>query len=523
MTIRVACIGGGPGGLFFSTLLKRQLPEAEVVLFERNQATDAFGFGVVFSDATLRRITDADPVLNDALSDHGCHWDAIQVWLKDQRHAFSGNGMAAIHRKTLLSLLQEKAREAGVDLRFGTFVPDLAQLADFDLVVAADGANSNTRQQIGEEVLGHEVVEATAKFIWFGTTYMFDGLTFVHRQNEHGNFAAHAYPISDELSTFIVEADEQTWRNAGLDEFDPSQPPGISDMKSKDYLEKLFAPDLQGHEIVVNNSRWGNFRTRRTARWYHDNVVFVGDALHTAHFSVGSGTKMAMEDSIVLAREVAAHPQDLPTALANYEAERKPEVAKVQDAARPSLSWWEHFGRYHNAFDPLQFTFHFFSRSIPREKIRQRDPELVAAVEQEWLRRHGTDPLRTPVVVDGTEFSGRLLSAVDDGLTHGTTTFSLDAPALTVLEAAADESGLAEVFAQVPASGTVLVRGGTALTRRLVSEEARLGRGLTAILFEDATEDAAATAVLSGRADAVAVGTGVASQGSDAVTAGGAR
>ncbi|MEI5005800.1 FAD-dependent monooxygenase [Micrococcus yunnanensis] len=523
MTIRVACIGGGPGGLFFSTLLKRQLPEAEVVLFERNQASDAFGFGVVFSDATLRRITEADPVLNDALSDHGRHWEAIQVWLKGQRHAFSGNGMAAIHRKVLLSLLQDKAREAGVELRFGTFVPDLAELADYDLVVAADGANSNIRRQIGEQTLGHEVDEATAKFIWFGTTYMFDGLTFVHRQNEHGNFAAHAYPISDELSTFIVEADEQTWRNAGLDEFDPTQPPGVSDMKSKEYIEQLFAPDLQGHEVVVNNSRWGNFRTRRTANWYHGNVVFVGDAIHTAHFSVGSGTKMAMEDAIVLAREVATRPQDLPTALAVYQAQRKPEVAKVQDAARPSLSWWEHFGRYHNALDPLQFTFHFFSRSIGREKIRQRDPQLVAAVEQEWLRRQGADPLRTPLTLGGAEFSGRLLTAGAQGLTDGTTTLALDTPEVTVLEAPADETGLAEALAQLPASGAVLVRGGTALTRRLVSEEARLVWGLTAVLLEDADEDAAATAVLSGRVDAVAVGTGVAAQGSGAVAVGGAR
>ncbi|GGG54243.1 hypothetical protein GCM10011374_16410 [Kocuria dechangensis] len=523
MTIRVACIGGGPGGLFFSTLLKRRLPEAEVVLFERNQATDAFGFGVVFSDATLRRINEADPVLNDALADHGRHWDAIQVWLKGQRHAFEGNGMAAIHRRTLLALLQEKAQEAGVDLRFGTFVPDLAELAGYDLVVAADGANSLTRRQIGEEVLGHEAVEASAKFIWFGTTYMFDGLTFVHRQNEHGNFAAHAYPISDELSTFIVEADEQTWRNAGLDEFDTTQPPGTSDLKSKEYLQKLFAPDLQGHEIVVNNSRWGNFRTRSTQHWYKDNVVLVGDALHTAHFSVGSGTKMAMEDSIVLAREVAAHPDDLPTALANYEAERKPEVAKVQDAARPSLSWWEHFGRYHNALDPLQFTFHFFSRSIPREKIRRRDPQLVAAVEQEWLRRHGTDPLRTPLTVDGVEFAGRLLSAGADGLTDGTATVPLDAPDVTVVEAPADEAGLAAAFAQLPSSGAAVVRGGTELTRRLVSEEARLGRGLTTVLLEAADEDAAATAILSGRADAVAVGAGVGAENAGAVAVGGAR
>lgn len=504
MTIRIACIGGGPGGLFFSTLVKRHLPEADVVLFERNQASDAFGFGVVFSDATLRKITAADPVLEDVLNEQGRHWDAIQVSLKGEQHLFRGNGMSAIHRKALLSALQEKASEAGVDMRFGTFIPDVAELDDFDLVVAADGANSNTRTAVGEETLGHHVVQASAKFIWFGTTHMFDGLTFVHRQNEHGNFAAHAYPISDELSTFIVEADEQTWRNAGLDEFDVTQPPGISDMKSKEYIEQLFSEDLKGSSIVVNNSRWGNFRTRSTDRWFDSNIAFLGDALHTAHFSVGSGTKMAMEDAIVLARTVADHPDQLQKALSEYEAERKPQVAKVQNAARPSLSWWEHFGRYHDAFDPLQFTFHFFSRSISMEKIRQRDPQLVSETEAQWHRQYGAAPLETPVDLAGVTFPGRLLSAEDRSLVADGARLSWDS--LTVIDAPEDESGLTASFGELPETGAVMVTGGTALTRRLVSEEARLGRGLTAVLHEPADADTAATAVLSGRADAVAVG-----------------
>ncbi|MGJ9374197.1 FAD-dependent monooxygenase [Nesterenkonia sp. CF4.4] len=484
--------------------MKRHLPESEVVLFERNQASDAFGFGVVFSDATLRTITEADPVLEEALSERGRHWDTIQVWLKGERHHFTGNGMSAIHRKNLLSVLQENASDAGVDMRFGTFVPSLGDLEDFDLIVAADGANSSSRNQVGEAALGHDVVQASAKFIWFGTTHMFDGLTFVHRQNEHGNFAAHAYPISDELSTFIVEADEQTWLNAGLDEFDVTQPPGTSDLKSKEYIEELFADDLQGHSVVVNNSRWGNFRTRSTESWFKGNVAFLGDALHTAHFSVGSGTKMAMEDAISLARSVAENINDLPAALNEYQAARKPKVAKVQDAARPSLSWWEHFARYYNTLDPLQFTLHFFSRSISIDKIRQRDPHLVSAVEDEWLGKHGTPPLQTPVTLAGVEFEGRLLSADGESLLNGAARLDLDAPDLTVIEAPADEYGLASRFAGLPSTGTVLVQGGTPLTRRLLSEEARLGRGLTSILLEPTDEDAALTAVLSGRADAIA-------------------
>src|SRR5699024_4209029 len=242
--------------------------------YEQNGPSEAFGFGVVFSDPTLRHITEADPVLRDALHSNGRHWDTIEIWLKGDRHQFSGNGMSAIHRKTLLSALQRNAMEAGVDMRFETFINSPDQLEGFDLIVAADGANSLFRRSVGEQYLGHEAVYASAKFIWFGTTYMFDGLTFVRRRNEHGNFAAHAYPISNTLSTFIVETDEQTWQRAGLNEFDVSQLPGVSDIKSKEYIESLFVHELQGESIVVNNSRWGNFRTHSTRRWHSENIVF---------------------------------------------------------------------------------------------------------------------------------------------------------------------------------------------------------------------------------------------------------
>jgi 2-polyprenyl-6-methoxyphenol hydroxylase-like FAD-dependent oxidoreductase len=425
MTIRVACIGGGPGGLFFSALLRKAMPEAEVVLLERNQAADAFGFGVVFSDATLRRIHEADPVLLDGLRDHGTHWDNIDVWLKGEKIGFGGNGMAAIHRKTLLGLLQSRAHQVGVDMRFGTNVTSLESLASFDLIVGADGANSFVREGLGAQTLGHEVETATAKFIWFGTTFLFDGLTFIHRRGDHGNFAAHAYPISDELSTFIVETDEATWRRAGLDEFDPSVPPGPSDEKSQRYLEALFADDINGHPLVSNNSRWGNFKTRRTTTtWHKGNVVLLGDAAHTAHFSVGSGTKMAMEDAVSLAREIAAAPHDLPAALDRYEAERMPQVARIQNSARPSLSWWEHFGRYHEAFDPLQFAFHFASRSISVDRIRQRDPQLVATVEADWSERHGASVLASPLELSGGDRLAhrRLRPITQDGVLTGSLT-----------------------------------------------------------------------------------------------------
>jgi 2-polyprenyl-6-methoxyphenol hydroxylase-like FAD-dependent oxidoreductase len=515
MALRVACIGGGPGGLFFSTLFKQTVPDADVVLFERNQATDAFGFGVVFSDATLNRINDADPVVRDGLRDHGTHWDDIEVWLKGERKSFAGNGMAAIYRKTLLQLMQDRAAEAGVDMRFGQYVPDLSQLADFDLIVGADGANSSTREQLGEG-LGHTAETATAKFIWFGTSHKFKGMTFLHRKSEFGNFAVHGYPISDDLSTFIVETDEETWRKAGLDEFDVSQPPGPSDMKTQRFLEKLFAEDIAGEPLVANSSRWANFRTRRTLSWHRGNVVLLGDAVHTAHFSVGSGTKMAMEDAITLVREVAAHQDDLESAFTNYESERQPQVAKIQNQARGGLSWWEHFGRYYDSFAPTQFTFHFFSRSIDIDKIRLRDPELVASTEQDWLARHAHTPLETPLDAGSVRFGGRLLSLTHQGghpaLTGpggsiALTAVPADADADTglLLTAPATEEGLATAFAQLPAQAAVVViQGGNPFTRILLSEEARLGRGLTTAIVDDSGPASNLTLVLSGRTDAVA-------------------
>jgi 2-polyprenyl-6-methoxyphenol hydroxylase-like FAD-dependent oxidoreductase len=515
MALRVACIGGGPGGLFFSTLFKQTVPDADVVLFERNQATDAFGFGVVFSDATLNRINDADPVVRDGLRDHGTHWDDIEVWLKGEQKSFAGNGMAAIYRKTLLKLMQERASDVGVDMRFGQYVPELSELDGFDLIVGADGANSSTREQLGES-LGHTAETATAKFIWFGTTYKFNGLTFVHRQSEFGNFAVHGYPISEDLSTFIVETDEATWRKAGLDEFDAGQPPGPSDLKTQRFLEKLFAEDIAGEPLVANNSRWANFRTRRTRSWHKGNVVLLGDAVHTAHFSVGSGTKMAMEDAITLVREIAAHQDDLELAFTNYEAERQPQVAKIQNQARGGLSWWEHFARYYNSFDPTQFTFHFFSRSIDIDKIRQRDPGLVESAEKDWLAKHGNSPLETSLSAGSVEFEGRQLALTHQG-GHPALTGPGGSIALTAVPADADantgllltapdtEEGLAAAFGQLPAqAAAIVIQGGNPFTRILLSEEARLGRGLTSVIVDDRGPLSALTLVLSGRADAVA-------------------
>lgn len=494
--MRIAVVGGGPGGLFLAAVLRKADPSVAVTVFERNRADDTFGFGVVFSDRTLEGIHEADPVLREALDDVGVRWDAIEVRLKGERLRCGGNGMAAIARRTLLLLLQERAREVGADLRFSTEV-GLADLDGYDLVVAADGTGSRIREEL-EPAFGSTVETAAAKFIWFGTDYLFDGLTFVHQGGPHGVFAVHGYPISADVSTFIVETDEASWRAAGLDEFDVTQPPGPSDEKTRAYLEELFADRIDGHKLLVNNSRWGNFRTRRTARWTSlapRPAALLGDAAHTAHFSVGSGTKMAMEDAVALARALRDHPGDLPAALAAYEASARPSVERIQGSARPSLSWWEHFGRYHDAFAPWQFAYHFLSRSITDARLARRDPAFVGAAHEAWRHEHGVEPLATPLRAGGASFAGRLVERVPDAAAR--------------IEAPADEAGLPDALdrlRRIVAGGAelVAVHGGAPFTRTLVCEEARLVHGRAAVLVDpDLDRDAALTAVLSGRADLV--------------------
>lgn len=523
---RIACVGGGPGGLFFATLAKTSDPSRDVVVFDRNRPDDTFGFGVVFSDATLAGIHAADPVLRTALEEHGVHWDTIEVRLKGERLRCAGNGMAAIRRQTLLALLQERARAAGVRLEYETDVdPATLDTDAYDLVVAADGAGSRFREHLATELQPSSEV-ATAKFIWFGTSYAFEGLTFIHQRSEHGVFAVHGYPIGNGIGTFIVETDENTWRAAGLDEFDVAAPPGPSDEKTREYLEKLFADQIDGSTLLTNSSRWANFRTRRTAHWSHGNVALLGDAAHTAHFSVGSGTKMAMEDAIALSAALDRSPEDLAEALRDYEAQARPSVEKIQDSARPSLSWWENFGRYHDAFEPWQFGYHFLTRSISDQKLRRRDADFVDAAHRAWSDTYGAEPLQTPLDLGARTLPGRLL-AVDDDLTaarypfggagpHETVVLTRSAPAPEsgppwglLVTAPEEECGVAASVATASArleagASFVAVHGGSAFTRVLVAEELRLLHRMTTMLVEPgADQDRATTLVLSGRADLV--------------------
>ncbi|MEW2399406.1 FAD-dependent monooxygenase [Streptomyces sp. NPDC046862] len=527
--MRIAVVGGGPGGLFFAALIRQADPSAEVTVFERNRADDTFGFGVVFSDRTLEAIHAADPVLRQALTEHGRHWDEIEVRLKGERIRCGGNGMAAVVRRTLLLLLRERARDVGAALRFSTEVT-LDDLQGYDLVVAADGTGSRIREALGPG-LGASVETATAKFIWFGTDYLFDGLTFVHERSPDGVFAVHGYPISDTVSTFIVETDEASWRRAGLDEFDVTRPPGASDTRSQEYLEKLFAEQIDGGRLLTNNSRWGNFRTRRTRRWHTLDprpVALLGDAVHTAHFSVGSGTKMAMEDAVELSRALAGHPGDLSAALTAYERAAQPSVRGIQDSARPSLAWWEHFGRYHDTFEPWQFAYHFLTRSIGDARLGRRAPDFVAASHSSWVATYGAEPLETPFESALWSARGRVVDVLTgaEGVpvaVRGTQDLPLAAhPAPgawgALLTAPDTEAGLPEVFALLselarPAGADgpggpelVAVRGGTPLTRTLVCERARMRERLPALAIEtEPDRDRAVTTVLSGRADLVGV------------------
>jgi 2-polyprenyl-6-methoxyphenol hydroxylase-like FAD-dependent oxidoreductase len=521
--VRIAVLGGGPGGLFAAMLAKDGRRDREVTVFERNRAEDTFGFGVVFSDATLEAIHAADPVLRTALRESGVHWDPIEVRLHGERLICRGNGMAAVERRTLLGLLQQRAIQVGVDVRFSTEAdPDELLAAGYDLVVAADGANSRLRDRFAD-VFGPSADTATAKFVWLGTTYPFTGLTFVHERGPHGVFAVHGYPIGNGVSTFIVETDEDAWRAAGLDEFDVTQPPGPSDEKTKTYLQDLFAEQIDGHPLLVNNSRWGNFRTRRARRWRHrvggTAIALLGDAAHTAHFSVGSGTKMAMEDAVALAAALDEHGDDVDAALATYESVRQPQVAKIQDSARPSLSWWEHFGRSHDNLPAWQFAYHFFTRSLTESKLRRRDDEFVTDVHDRWREVHGAEPLTSPIEAAGQRLDSRVVvvangaaqlpagpvplrpEPTDDGSPWA---LSVNAPdSEDQLPAALD------VVAKGVAAGTALVAvgGGSALTRRLLCEAARLEHDAVSLLIEDVdparAEDVAVTAVLSGRTDLV--------------------
>jgi len=366
-------------------LLKRADPAHDVVVLERNRADDTFGWGVVFSDQTLENLRAADEPTYTAITQAFAHWDDIDIHVRGRTITSSGHGFSGIARQKLLDILQQRAASLGVDLRFRQEVgalDDLGRLGlgDADVVVAADGVNSTIRRELADH-FEPQLDTRHAPFIWLGTTKKLDAFTFVFVESDAGLFQVHGYRFDRDHSTFIVECDDATFRAAGLDRMDAAA--------SIAYCEQLFAPWLDGHPLISNAlhraaSPWTRFLLVRNRRWYHGNVVLVGDAAHTAHFSIGSGTKLALEDAISLSRHLTAAP-DLDTALAGYQAERHMEALRLQNAARNSMEWFENVKRYIH-LEPEQFAYSLLTRSqrVSHENLRLRDRRYLEDVER-WF------------------------------------------------------------------------------------------------------------------------------------------
>jgi len=406
--MRIAVVGGGPGGLYLAALMKQLDPACLLTVWERNAAEDTFGFGVVFSDETLGGIEAADPVLFAQIARNFARWSDIDVVHRGRTVTSGGHGFAAIDRRVLLQLLQRRCAEVGADVRFRTLAPDVDALrADYDLVVAADGANSAIRDRYAH-VFGPTVDARRSRYMWLGTDKVFSAFTFVIAETPHGPMQVHAYPFSRERSTFIVETDEDTWRRAGFDAVDAAElPPGVSDEASVARLATLFAEHLDGARLIANNSKWLRFPVVRNATWRHDNLVLLGDAAHTAHFSIGSGTKLAMEDALSLVACLHEN-TGVPVALGAYEAERRPVVESTQRAAQASLEWFEDIGQAVGQ-DTAQFAFNLLTRSrrVTYDNLRLRDPEFVDAVTHTF----GGHPLFQPLQLAGTTLKNRLVTA----------------------------------------------------------------------------------------------------------------
>lgn len=370
--MKVNCIGGGPAGLYLGILLKKQSPHHEVTIYERNRVDDTFGFGVVFSDQTLGNLEAADPESYETITRAFAHWDDIDIHFRGQVIRSTGHGFCGLSRKTLLQILTERAEALGVDLRFETSVHDPEDLRDADLLIAADGVNSQVRTKYAAHFQPH-IDWRPNRFVWLGTTLPFEAFTFHFKHDTHGLWRVHAYRYEEGLSTFIVETTDETFRRAGLDEVDEAA--------TARFVNRLFEAELRGHPVLTNRSVWRRFPTVHNASWAHENIALLGDSAHTAHFSIGSGTKLAMEDAIALSDALGREAR-VPDALAAYERDRRPNVDSTQRAAQVSLEWFEQT-EAHLDDEPLEFAFSLLTRSlrINHSNLKLRDPELVQRVD----------------------------------------------------------------------------------------------------------------------------------------------
>src|SRR3954449_855636 len=376
--MKVAIIGGGPAGLYAAILLKKQRPSAEIAVYERNRADDTFGFGVVFSDATLDNFEKHDLPSYRRITQEFAYWDDIAVHFRGTVHRVGGNGFCGCSRQKLLLILQARARELGVVLNFEADVEDESRFTDADLILVADGINSRFRDKYADHFRPETDLRSN-KFAWMGSTRPLDAFTFIFQETEWGPFIAHAYQYEAGRSTWIFETDPETFARAGLK--------GLSEQQSADRMAEIFGWFLDGHPLLINRSMWRNFPMIRSKRWVRGNMVLLGDAKATAHFSIGSGTKLAMEDAIALSEAMKRAP-DISAALDQYERGRREEVEKTQHAADVSLVWFEHVDRFWR-FDPVQFAFGVMTRAkaITYDNLNLRAPDFVTEVNKAFARQ----------------------------------------------------------------------------------------------------------------------------------------
>ena len=418
--MKIVILGGGPAGLYSGLLIKKAHPAYDITILERNPADVTYGWGVVFSDRTLASFQRADYKTYEQITSKFVIWDAIDVRYRGETIRCGGHVISSISRKHLLNILQQRCKELGITLKFGCDVTDFTELGEYDLLIAADGLNSLVRKTYAS-FFQPGIELGKARYIWLGADKVLDAFTFIFCENEDGLFQVHAYPFSGTTSTFIVECDEASWLKAGLDKAD--------ERASLAYCERLLADHLNGSLLLSNNSKWISFPTLKTRHWHYQRMVLLGDAVHTAHFSIGSGTKLAMEDAIALASALEQR-TDLETALNEYELERKPVVEVFQRAAQESQAYFETLKRY-LVLDPMQFTFQLLTRSgrISYDDLRLRDPRFGDAVDRWSMQKaSGTavivapPPMFTPLKLRELELPNRLVvspsiggSAEDDG------------------------------------------------------------------------------------------------------------
>ena len=380
--MKIVCLGGGPASLYFSILMKKANPEHEITVIERGQRDSTWGFGVVFSDDTLKGFMEADAPSYKRIVEEFAYWGGIDVSINGRTIHSDGHGFCGMSRLKLLNIFHDSCEELGVRLKFNTEITDLKQLEieNHDLVVAGDGLSSILREGYKEH-FGTSVDVRTNKFCWLATTLPLNNFNFIFKKNPHGWWWVHAYRYQEGATTWIAECSEEAWLSAGLDK--------ASEADSKAYLEHVFAEELQGHPLITNRSVWRNFPVIRNENLYYKNIVLMGDAVRSAHFSIGSGTKLAMEDAITLANCLREHDGEVRQALEAYQVMRKPEADRLQRTAVTSLSWFEHIDRYTREQDIEQFTFNLLVRSkrVTYENLRLRDPEYIRSVDR-WFAQH---------------------------------------------------------------------------------------------------------------------------------------